>query len=784
MHLTDDKELFIQGSIKKCRYKIYGIDNTKAIKSKYKGSVRYTVGSLDIILPNVLYTPIKLHKELPTLLISTNKLCDLNLGTYFRHDKSTVEIKNVHDITIATFTTTSNLYTHYLHKTPETVYARETHIRDYTLKTVKRARTYKTSLRDSTTKIQVGIKRLHERTHAAPTSHIMRLTNKGKTPTMYPCDACAFSKAKFKPRPKQSTRKAKRVGERLHYDVFTFTSTPARKSRDRYLLVVVDEYSKYTWTEGMTHKSQVFQILRALIQRVSKHIQTKIGAISYYSGVGGLRSDNAGENINERMKIYCGQKGIKIESTVPHTPYQNGLAERMGGHLINGGLALQYGGNLPRCDWLTSVKAYNHVHNRLPDKYQRTPWEKYHSVEVPWEKQTAHLRRIGSLCYKVKPHNIRKAHTHKADRCILLGYGDEAGSKSYIVRNLSTGEVSRAAHNQLQIHEDNLVFPKPTSYDHWLKNQWQLKRHTLPIIKESKQNRTSSTTYSRPNTTSTPDETDETDETNQMNITEDVEAGGDIQIDVEFIKNSEDEQIENEEIEESGEDVASDEEIEVEEEIENELIREPLRRSRRNRIPSRIGLESVASQFDTRLLRKILDHKSGNDEQIINVYLMIKSAKRIQDIQEELSEDVETGKCFHTFTDRDIHISVEEAQRKWQREAIVLRKRIRTMRRKTVMNTNYANEFKKAENTEFDQFTKHQVWTLIKRPEGKNVIDVKWVYDIKIADDESITKFKARLVARGFQQETVMDIFAPMKYPVYLVWEHQVLSVIYRIQCL
>jgi len=39
---------------------------------------------------------------------------------------------------------------------------------------------------------------------------------------------------------------------------------------------------------------------------------------------------------------------------------------------------------------------------------------------------------------------------------------------------------------------------------------------------------------------------------------------------------------------------------------------------------------------------------------------------------------------------------------------------------------------------------------LVELPEKKKTIDVKWIFKVKLNPDGSISKHKARLVARGF----------------------------------
>jgi hypothetical protein len=60
---------------------------------------------------------------------------------------------------------------------------------------------------------------------------------------------------------------------------------------------------------------------------------------------------------------------------------------------------------------------------------------------------------------------------------------------------------------------------------------------------------------------------------------------------------------------------------------------------------------------------------------------------------------------------------------------------------------------------------KNGVWEIVPRPEGKSVVTSKWVYKIKHTVNDSIDKYKARFVARGFSQQEGEDYdetFAPV----------------------
>ena len=58
---------------------------------------------------------------------------------------------------------------------------------------------------------------------------------------------------------------------------------------------------------------------------------------------------------------------------------------------------------------------------------------------------------------------------------------------------------------------------------------------------------------------------------------------------------------------------------------------------------------------------------------------------------------------------------------------------------------------------ELNQFKRSEVWDLVPRPDGMNVIGTKWIYKNKSDQHGTVTKNKARLVAQGYTQIEGLD---------------------------
>ncbi|GJS26355.1 retrovirus-related pol polyprotein from transposon TNT 1-94 [Tanacetum coccineum] len=66
---------------------------------------------------------------------------------------------------------------------------------------------------------------------------------------------------------------------------------------------------------------------------------------------------------------------------------------------------------------------------------------------------------------------------------------------------------------------------------------------------------------------------------------------------------------------------------------------------------------------------------------------------------------------------------------------------------------------------ELNQFERLQVWELVPRPEGKNIIALKWLWKNKCDAENIMVQNKTRLVAKGYKQEEGIDFeesFAPV----------------------
>ena len=81
-----------------------------------------------------------------------------------------------------------------------------------------------------------------------------------------------------------------------------------------------------------------------------------------------LRSDNGGEYINQHMENFFTTYGLVHQTSCPHTPQQNGVAERKNRTLLEISGALMFEAHVPSHFWPKAIASATYLTNRLPSK--------------------------------------------------------------------------------------------------------------------------------------------------------------------------------------------------------------------------------------------------------------------------------------------------------------------------------------------------------------------------------------------------------------------------------
>lgn len=117
-------------------------------------------------------------------------------------------------------------------------------------------------------------------------------------------------------------------------------------SGGEYFLTFIDDKTHYVWIYILKHKDEVFPYLLEWKALVEKSMNQKLKA---------LCTDSGGENVSMEFEEYLKKKGVRHELTVPKTPEQNGVAERMNRTLVEGVRSMLADARLPHRFWAEAL---------------------------------------------------------------------------------------------------------------------------------------------------------------------------------------------------------------------------------------------------------------------------------------------------------------------------------------------------------------------------------------------------------------------------------------------
>ncbi|CAI7917956.1 unnamed protein product [Closterium sp. NIES-54] len=180
----------------------------------------------------------------------------------------------------------------------------------------------------------------------------------GPAPTCVPCvegwQCAAPHSSKFPP--------TEAPLQTLHMDVWG----PARvrgQGHERYFLLVVDDYSRYTTVFPLRSKGEVTEVLIDWIRAARLQLRERFGSDF---PVLRLHSDRGGEFSSDLLRAFCRADGIRQTFTLPASPQQNGIAERRIGMVMDVARTSMIHAAAPHFLWLFAVQYAAHQINLQP----------------------------------------------------------------------------------------------------------------------------------------------------------------------------------------------------------------------------------------------------------------------------------------------------------------------------------------------------------------------------------------------------------------------------------
>ena len=169
------------------------------------------------------------------------------------------------------------------------------------------------------------------------------------------CESCCLSKSHVLPFPIHYSCTADTF-DVVHMDVWGIASNLSRLGY-KYYVTFIDDHCRYTWIYFLKSKSDVFSMFQKFYNMVSTQFQKSIKV---------LRLDSGGEYTSTEFKNFLAEKGIIHQKSCPHTPQQNGVAERKNRHLLETVRTLLVESLVPPRFWCEAAHTAVHIINRLP----------------------------------------------------------------------------------------------------------------------------------------------------------------------------------------------------------------------------------------------------------------------------------------------------------------------------------------------------------------------------------------------------------------------------------
>lgn len=240
-----------------------------------------------------------------------------------------------------------------------------------------------------------------------------------------PCIVCAKGKQARKPFNEIGTH-ATKILELIHSDVCGPMSTRSFGNH-RYFVTFIDNYSRKFFIYVLKSKGEVFSKFVQFKTSVENETERKIKI---------LRSDNGTEYINKNFQEFCAKNGIKHETTVPYSPQQNGLSERVNRTIVEKARCMLMDANLSKQFWGEAVCAAVNVINVLPNAAtKRAPNEIWYNKKC----DLSNFRIFGCRAMVWLPEQKRDKLDAKSYECIYMRYADN--QKAYRLYDANTKKI-------------------------------------------------------------------------------------------------------------------------------------------------------------------------------------------------------------------------------------------------------------------------------------------------------------------------------------------------------
>jgi transposase InsO family protein len=266
----------------------------------------------------------------------------------------------------------------------------------------------------------VGMKNLHKLLNG---EHILGLTNVHFEKDRV-CSACQAGKQVGAQHPHKNIMTTDRPLELLDMDLFgpiAYISIGGSK----YYLVIMDDYSRFTWVFFLQEKSQTQDTLKGFLRRAQNKFGLRIKKI---------RSDNGTEFKNSQIEGFLEEEGIKHEFSSPYTPQQNGVVEMKNRTLLDMARTMLDEYKTPDRFWAEAINTAYYSINRL--YHHRILKKTSYELLTGKKPNVSYFRVFESKWFILVKRGRKSKFAPKVVEGYLLGY--DSNTRAYRVFNKST----------------------------------------------------------------------------------------------------------------------------------------------------------------------------------------------------------------------------------------------------------------------------------------------------------------------------------------------------------
>ncbi|KAJ9552627.1 hypothetical protein OSB04_016672 [Centaurea solstitialis] len=215
-----------------------------------------------------------------------------------------------------------------------------------------------------------------------------------------------------------------------------------------YCLVIVDDYSRFTWVFFLRTKDETSGLIKPFVIRVENKINLKVKVI---------RSDNGTEFKNADLNNFCEEKGIERQYSAPRTPQQNGVVERRNMTLIEAARTMLVDSKLPITFWAETVNTACYVQSRVlvVKSKGKTPCELFEKKK-PF---IGFLKPFGCPCTILNTKSHLGKFDNKSEDGFLVGYSSQ--NKALRVFNISSRIIEESDNVKCNENTPNILGTGP-----------------------------------------------------------------------------------------------------------------------------------------------------------------------------------------------------------------------------------------------------------------------------------------------------------------------------------